>query len=397
MCEGSPRLALIAAACGLLALGAAGCGLLGGRRPAPAEARYERRLDEGRDLARRGRMAEAAEAFEDATYAEPEAAEGHLLLAHALVELGQGYRALDELQVAERLRPGYGPQRILLGRVLTELGRLDEARPVLTAAVADWPDDATAQYAMGLLRLREDRLEEAELHLTRALRLAPRHLGALEAAGRVLLRLGRTEDAADRFEQATRLADCDDLAYGGLAAAQVVLGRPAQGQTSFQEALRCARSGQATPWRAGLALAFAADGRHDLARGALAETGTFFAPPFRSAMEERLERAGAGFREAGCDAHEMVCRQASERLWSGALLLFVLGAADTAEREIQRSIELYDGDPMAHWALAEALAELGRPMDARLELERAAAWEPGAALRAAMDALGAQLRERIEE
>ena len=128
-----------AAALVLAGLLAAGCGLLE-RGPSAEQERYRRRLEEGRTLARQGQMAEAAEAFEDATYADPDSGEAHYLLARALLELGRGYPARDALQQAERLRPGHPAQRILLGRVLTTLGRLEEAREVLADAVERWPD-----------------------------------------------------------------------------------------------------------------------------------------------------------------------------------------------------------------------------------------------------------------
>jgi len=371
----------------------AGCGIFGiSPGTTAAERRYEQRLEEGRQLARRGKMAEAAEAFEDATYANPDGADGHYMLAKALVKTGQQYRALDELRTAERLRPEHGAQRILLGRVLTELGRLDEAHPILADAVSRWPDDAGAQYAMGLLMLRLERLAEAEVRLARALRISPRHRGALEAAGRVLLRLGRTEQAIDRFETVARLTECNDLALGGLAAALVVDGRAAQGQSSFQDAMGCATPSHRTAWQAGLAMAYAADRRWELAEEELGDTGDFFPPPARAAMEERLGQARESFRAAGCTAHEMVCGQANARLWAGLMLLSVLGAPDAAERELREAVSLYDGDPMTRWALAEALAELERESDAVLELDRADAWEPGESLSDAMTTLRRRLR-----
>lgn len=355
--------------------------------------RRDQRIEEGRDLARAGRMAAAEQAFEDATYADPGSAEAHYLLARARLELGRTYPALDALRRADQLRPNHGPQRILLGEALIRLGRLEDAQDVLEDAVERWPEEPRAHYALGVLRAQQDRLNDAELCLHRAQRTAPRLPGLQEMLGRVLLRLGRANDSVARFEAAIQQRECDDLAHGGLAAALVVTSQPGQGQAEFQRAIECAEPEHSGPWRAGLALALAAEARYADALDRLSDGFGMFRPAALAALRWRLETAQGGWGALGCQAHLATCARADEKLWSGSLLLFVVGAPDAAERELRQAISTYDGDPMTHWLMAEALAELGRRDEAELELERAATWNPSEELRAAMD----DLRDRLIE
>jgi tetratricopeptide (TPR) repeat protein len=380
---------VLALGAALLAAAATGCGAVSGRAPTG----LDRRLEEGRALATQGKMAEAAEAFEDATYADPESAEAHYLLAKARLELGRTYPALDAARAAQKLRADHGPQQVLLGRIYLRLGRDEEASREIVDAVARWPDSAVAHHAAGLLRVRQGRLGEAEVSLNTAVRLDPRVPGLQELLGRVLLRLGRTDQAVARFEEALRQRSCDDLAYGGLGAALLASRQPGRAQEAFASAAECAAAGDDGAWRAGLALAYAAEGRFDEAYAQRDAIGRVARPVAGAALEDRLSRARGGRAAAGCTAHETICAQADERLWSAALLLFALGAADAAEREAHAALALDDGDAATHWILAEALAELGRTEDAGLEIDRAMAWSPSPPLRAALEDLMTILAE----
>ena len=288
------------------AIGFVGCGATsrGGR----STAELERQLEEGRSLMRQGRRVEAVAAFEDATYAEPESAEANYLLARARLELGRTYQALDALQVADRLRPNHGRQRILLGKIHLRLNRLEDAERVLTGAVETWPDEPRAHLALGRLRLRQGRLEEAEVSLTQTVRMAPNATGAQELRGRVLLRLGRTDQAIAGFEAAIEQRADDDLAHGGLAAALVVSLQPARAQAEFQRAAECAGEEHAGPWRAGLAVAYAADGRFDDALDGFGEVpSSLLRPRVDAALRARLQFLRLGWEAAGCTAHETIC------------------------------------------------------------------------------------------
>lgn len=373
-------------------IGFVGCGATSGRRGGAATAELEEHLEEGRSLMRQGQRVEAIAAFEDATYADPESAEAHYLLARARLELGRTYQALDALRVADRLRPDHSRQRILLGQIHLRSNRLEEAERVLERAVETWPDEPRAHLALGRLRLQQGRLEEAEVSLTRTVRLAPRAPGAQELRGRVLLRLGRSDQSIASFESAIEQHDDDDLAHGGLAAALVVSLQPARAQAEFQRAAECAGEEHAGPWRAGIAVAYAAEGRFDDALSGFGEVpSTLLQPRVAAALRARLQFLRLGWEASGCTAHETICAQADQRFWSGVLLLFVLGAADAAEREILSAIDLYDGDAMTHWILAESLAELDRHEEALLELERATAWNPAEEVTNAMEGLRQEL------
>lgn len=376
----------------VISTGLIGCSAISSRRGDTETAELEGHLEEGRSLMRQGQRAEAVAAFEDATYAEPESAEAHYLLARARLELGRTYQALDALRVADRLRPDHGRQRILLGQIYIRLNRLDDAEQILEQAVETWPDEPRAHLALGRLRVQQGRLEEAEVSLTQTVRMAPTAPGAQELRGRVLLRLGRSDQAVASFEAAVEQREDDDLAHGGLAAALMVSLQPARAQAEFQRAAEAAGEEHAGPWRAGIAVAYAAEGRFEDALDGLEDVpSSLLRPQVATALRARLQFLRLGWEAAGCTAHETICGQADQRFWSGALLLFVLGAADAAERELRAALQLYDGDATTRWLLAEALAELERQEEALLELERATAWSPAEEITNAMESLRQEL------
>ena len=361
-------------------------------RDTPEAARRDQLIDEGRALAADGELEAAVEALEEAAFIDPDSAEAHYLLARVRFELGRSYPALDALRLADRLRPNHGPQRLLLGQIYSRLGRTDEAEEIIEEAVVAWPEEPRAHFALGQLRLQQGRLTEAEASLDRAVRMAPRMAGLQELLGRVLLRLGRNDRAIARFEEAIEQRRCDDLALGGRATALMIARQSGRAQSTFQRAIECADPRHELPWRAGLALSHAAGGDLEAASAGLERASELFDAPVSAVLRQRLERRrDGGWTEVGCDAHETICAQASERVWSAALVLFVMGAADVAERELRQAVSLFDGDPLTRWMLAEALAELDRGDEAILELERAAAWQPPEPVAAAMDALRRRL------
>jgi tetratricopeptide (TPR) repeat protein len=374
-----------------------GCASIFGRGDSPRHAEAEARLEEGRSLARDGRLAEAAEAFEDATYADPQSAEAHYLHARALLELGRTYPALDALRRAEALRDDHPQQRVLMGRILIRLGRLDEAEPVLMSAVESWPEEPRCHFAIGALRLRQGRLEEAEVSLTTARRADPRIPGLQEMLGRALLRLGRTDQALQRFEEALAQRECDDLARGGYAATLMLLRQPGRAEAELQRAVDCAAPEHRSPWLAGLVAARAAQGHFEEALDGFDQHRRLFGDAAFDVLQQRLTRAARGWTETGCTAHETVCSQANQQIWSAALLFFIMGAPDAAESALHEALSVFDGDALTHWLMAAVLSELGRREEALLELDRAGAWQPTPELAAAVETLREELEDDDDE
>lgn len=362
-----------------------------------ARERSEELLVQGKSLARLGNMNQAVSVFEEATLQDPGNAEAHRLHAKSLYELGRTYPALDAIQKAEKLRPDHGQQQLLKGQILLRLGRLDEAEQIIAHAASEWPDQPQVQFALGSLRLKQGRLDEARSNLVKVASASPRLDGVQELLGRVLLRLGQAEKAASRFEKAVEQNECDALAFGGLGVAQIVLFRHSEAGDQFNRAARCAGEKRAAPWRAAYFVAFAAQGAFQDALDLFDEVEGFFPDRAGPAIRSRLELLLESWEQAGCSDQYDVCLEAHRRLWSGILLLFVVGAADGAEIELRRSLETYEGDAMTHWVLAEALAERGRNDEALRQLDLAFAWNPPQPLAQAMNALRAELSPENEQ
>jgi tetratricopeptide (TPR) repeat protein len=181
-----------------------------------------------------GRPLEAAEAFERAAQARPDAA--------ALIGAGQAWRAV---------------------------GRLSEAQLDLARARQLAPDDAEASYLLGVVNLDLGHLAQAEGDLRDTLRLAPDSARTLIALGRVALERGQLDAAADLLRQAT-------VADPASGEARWRLGRALLDQRHFSEAVReLEQAVRLDPQSADaytvLGMAYHATGRRQRARDALRE------------------------------------------------------------------------------------------------------------------------------
>lgn len=181
-----------------------------------------------------GRPLEAAEAFERAAQARPDAA--------AWVSAAQAWRAV---------------------------GRLTEAQLALTRARQLAPDDAMASYLLGIVSLDLGHLAQAEGDLRDTLRLTPDSAPALIALGRIETERGHLDEAATVLRQALTI----DSSSGE---AKWRLGRVLLAQRHFSEAIRLLEEAvrhdaQSAEAYTALGMAYHATGRRQRAREALRE------------------------------------------------------------------------------------------------------------------------------
>ncbi len=100
----------------------------------------------------------AASALRVAVRVKPEDAIAHNLYGSALQTLGRSREALEQFQIAVRLKGDFVNARYNLARSLIKAGRLDEAIENLRAVVAAYPNDQAAhEYLTRALALREKR------------------------------------------------------------------------------------------------------------------------------------------------------------------------------------------------------------------------------------------------
>jgi DNA-binding SARP family transcriptional activator/tetratricopeptide (TPR) repeat protein len=168
---------------------------------------------------RKGRLAEAAEAYERALAGfrsiRDEAAEAHVLCSLAQVyldsdDLGQAESlARESLEIACRLPlPRLRMQALnRIGEVLLKKSQLSAAEDTLKAAlaIAEQTTDRIGRLhtliSLGLVYFRQQRLGDAERCLTSAVALS-RDVGDLFARGRALLALGEFNLSQGALEQA---------------------------------------------------------------------------------------------------------------------------------------------------------------------------------------------------
>ncbi len=86
---------------------------------------------EGQQAMAQGRMIEAKASFEKLAKLEPSVAEVHATLAAICFSLKDYEKAVSEIQIAKKLKPGLPRLDSLLGLSLAELNRFDEALPKL--------------------------------------------------------------------------------------------------------------------------------------------------------------------------------------------------------------------------------------------------------------------------
>lgn len=106
-------------------------------------------------------------------FAGGESAEGHLLMATALIASGDNPKALEELQRAAALKPSLPLVHSLMGRALLRTGDQAGAAGAFLKELQNNPNDFQANLEIGDIKKRDQLFDEAEPYITRALRMRP--------------------------------------------------------------------------------------------------------------------------------------------------------------------------------------------------------------------------------
>jgi CheY-like chemotaxis protein len=114
----------------------------GSRRPPADGAAAGPVLERGRQLLQEGRIDDAVPVLEEALRGDPFSVEGHHLLARALRQRGDHFRAMTAFERAVELRPDLFPALRSLAALYLEKGFRRKAVEVLERALAAAPDGA---------------------------------------------------------------------------------------------------------------------------------------------------------------------------------------------------------------------------------------------------------------
>ena len=163
-------------------------------------------LEEAAALQSRGRLEEAARAYEAALALDPSRVETLNNLGSALATLGRHEEAIVHYQRALAIRPDLAEVHNNLGKALAALERHPRSLEHFRRAVALEPTFAEAHNNLGDALEKLDHHAEALASYRNALALDPKLADAHAGLGRVLRTLGRIQEARAALEKAVALA-----------------------------------------------------------------------------------------------------------------------------------------------------------------------------------------------
>lgn len=362
----------------------------------------EARRDLALVLAERGRTGEAIERLEALAADFPGRAEALTPLGVLYVQAGRGADGLETLLAAAQSDPTSFEAQHHLGALLSELGEFEQANRRLEAALRVRPGDPGTLLEVCRLRSREERLEDARTSCAQAASAAPESAEAWFASGDVLHYLAEVESAEGAYREALRLdPDHDRAAFrlgqllheadrsqeavevltpvvdaagdapgARLAGALLTLGRalagtgdPGAAITRFEAAIAASPSLPEPHLHLGNLLVrrdaegARERGRHHLSRFRDLKTFSDRANELRAAVN-----SAPGAREP-----------------KQALIAHLIGGGAPGEalEEAERLLTLAPAEPVHHLLVAESLAALGRPAEAREVLDAALLEWPG--------------------
>ncbi|MGO9114776.1 MAG: fused MFS/spermidine synthase [Thermoguttaceae bacterium] len=132
-------------------------------------------------------------------------AEGHALLATALLDEGRIDEAIEHFQKSLKIESQSAPNHFSLGVLLASRGRTDEAIEHLEEAVSLDPDHASAHSNLGVALDRRGRKDEALDHFRRAVAIAPDYVEGLRNLGKALLDRTRYAEGVACYRKAVAI------------------------------------------------------------------------------------------------------------------------------------------------------------------------------------------------
>ncbi len=131
--------------------------------------------------------------------------EAHYNLAAMLQARGAEAEAIQNFELAVRLRPKDATANNALGASLLAAGRIGEAIPYLHAALRVQPDNFDAHYNLANALVSQDKFLEAIDHYRAAIRLHPDDANAEANLGGALAEMGKLSEAKLHFQRALRI------------------------------------------------------------------------------------------------------------------------------------------------------------------------------------------------
>ena len=202
----------------------------------------DRLMMEGIELHRRGRSAEAQDAYRRVIARRPDMGLAYQRLAFIQWENGAAAEAIATLRHALETNGPDIDVEVRLATYLAETGAVAEAIPMLERSVAADPEQTTALNALGIAYARAGRHAEAVRTFERILAGDPRNAFALENVGAVHLQRGEVQAAAEAFTRAAANDPRSSRARAGLGVVALRAGRRDEAIAHWQQAVALDRT-----------------------------------------------------------------------------------------------------------------------------------------------------------
>lgn len=132
----------------------------------------------------------------------PDSARKELAKANEFQEKAEYDKALEHIEKALKIHPGYYQAHNNKGVVYSRMNRLDEAEQAFAESVELQPESLLSQKNLGLLRLSRGKHSEAIAPLSKAATLDPNDAETKSYLGEAMFLEGRIEEARDLLEAA---------------------------------------------------------------------------------------------------------------------------------------------------------------------------------------------------
>jgi len=166
-------------------------------------------VDLGTELARQGKLDQAAAEHEKALEMDPRMARAHVNLISLYGRLKQYEKAAKHYHAAVELDPDSYESHYNYGVLLTRWGKHEEAGEAYRKVLAVHPEHAEARNNLGDLLQRQGRLPEAETEFRKAIESRPAFPQAHFNLGRILVNQGKYDDGIQELQKALTTDDAD--------------------------------------------------------------------------------------------------------------------------------------------------------------------------------------------
>jgi tetratricopeptide (TPR) repeat protein len=288
----------------------------------------------------------------------PALPEARFAVAQAAANGGRGETALEALNQADRLRPGWEPAALLRVQILARTSHA-EAMSFMRDFLAAHPDAREVRLAYARALVNANQFAEARAEFTRLTADFPRNAEVSFAAGLLSLQMGDLDAARDLLTRTLEYGprDPDSVRYYlGQVAEQMK-----QPEAAAAHYAAVGAGNYLVPARARQAAMLAGSGKLDEARALLAATqGENDAQNVRlvQAQSELLRDSNAhaeafGVLSAGIERFP----DSADLLYDRAMVAERLDKLDVLEADLRRVIVLRPEDAQAYNALGYTLAD----------------------------------------